>query len=94
MSNGNVRFNFDTAVNLTNKLTNCMDILEIEHENLQNNFSALQSDFKDAFYGEFQTEFQKGERIIKTLTQDVRNLTISMCKYAVALSDYETGGNT
>ena len=61
---GIVRFNFDTACELTNKLTTCTDIIENENDRLQNNFSALNEHFRDAYYEEFKVEFEKGDRIM------------------------------
>ncbi len=87
-----VRFNFDTACELTNKLTTCMDVLESENDRLQNNFSALNEHFKDAYYEEFKVEFEKGDRIIKAINEDVRDLTVALINYAMKMGELEHGG--
>ena len=78
MVQGNVKFDFSVACDLTNKLTNCMDVLESENDRVQTNFLALNEHFNDAYYGEFQVEFEKGNRIIETITEDVRDFKISI----------------
>lgn len=89
---GTVKFDFSTACELTNKLTTCMDVLESENDRLQNNFSALNEHFKDAYYEEFKVEFEKGDRIIKTINEDVRELTVALINYAMKLGELEHGG--
>lgn len=92
MENGTVKFDFSVACDLTNKLTNCMDTLESEHEKLQNNFTALSESFKDAYYDEFKVEFEKGERAVKAISGDVRDLTVTLIDYALKLGELERGG--
>lgn len=88
----NVKFNFSVACDLTNRLRVCREIVEDEHEKLQTNFSALNEHFKDAYYEEFKVEFEKGNRVVKDINEDVRILTISMIDYAMKLGELERGG--
>lgn len=82
-----IKFNFDTACNLTNALTECMDILEIENDKLQTNFTSLNSEFNDVYYNEFKVKFDKGDVCIKRIKETVRDLTIAVCNYAIKMSE-------
>lgn len=88
-----IKFNFDTACNLTNTLTECMDILEMENDRLQTNFTSLNSEFNDAYYNEFKSEFDKGDACIKRIRETVRDLTIAICNYGVKMGEMEHGGS-
>lgn len=80
-----IKFDFDTAINLVNELTTCIDVLESENYKLQCDFNALHSDFNDAYYDEFAAEFQKGDRYTKEIIEVIRELSVNVLEYAKQL---------
>ena len=89
---GNVKFNFSVANDLIYRLTICRENIVDEHDKMQDNFSALNEHFKDAYYQEFLVEFEKGERTVKKVNEDMRDLTVSLIQYAKELGELERGG--
>ena len=84
-----MKFNVETGFELVNELVQCLDVVEEENDRLQHNFQALNSSFKDAYYQEFASEFEAGDKSIKKLKENVHDVATKILRYTKYLAENE-----
>ena len=82
-----MKFNVDTGFELVNELVQCLDVVEEENDRLQHNFQALNATFKDAYYQEFASEFESGDKSIKKLKENVHDVATKILRYTKYLAE-------